>query len=102
MKRRPPLQLKCALTIIDRLREIGKPKEIEAWTGFSFPGRGEKYSNMKYGWNHFTGIDHDTKRNERGVFKLIGPGKQGWAADVSGELGNYDYLCANGGPSLIR
>lgn len=76
------------------MKEIGKPKEIEAWTGFNFPSRGEKYSSMKYHWNHFSGIDRDIKTNDRGVYKIIGPGKQGWAADVSEELGNYDYLCA--------
>lgn len=98
----PPLHWKCDLTTIDRLREIGKPKEIEAWTGFNFPGRGEKYSNMKYHWNHFSGIDRDTKKDEYGVFKFIGHGKQGWATDVSGELGNYDYLCAHAKPSSVR
>jgi alpha-amylase len=74
------------------LREIDKPKEIEAGTGFNFPGRGEKYSSMKYHWNHFSGVDRDKRTNEGGVFKFVAGGKQGWAKDVSGELGNYDYL----------
>lgn len=90
----PLLHWKCNLTVLDRQKEIGKPKEIQAWTSFDFPGRGEKYSIMKYRWNHFSGIDRDTKMNERGVYKFVGPGKQGWAADVSEEFGNYDYLCA--------
>jgi alpha-amylase len=57
---------------------------------------------MKYHWNHFSGIDRDTKKDEHGVFKFIGHDKQGWATDVSGELGNYDYLCAHAEPSSVR
>jgi alpha-amylase len=91
----PPLHWKFDLIVLDRLKEIDKPKEIEAWTSFKFPSRGGKYSSMKYHWNHFSGIDRDTKMNERGVFKFVGSGKQGWAADVSEEFGNYDYLCAH-------
>jgi alpha-amylase len=50
---------------------------------------------MKYHWHHFSGIDRDKRTNERGVFKFVGADKQGWAEDVSGELGNYDYLYAH-------
>jgi alpha-amylase len=49
---------------------------------------------MTYHWNHFSGIDRDMRTNDRGVFKFVGPSKQGWAQDVSEEFGNYDYLCA--------
>lgn len=59
--------------------------------GYSFPGRGDKYSSLKYGWQHFTGIDWDQRTQQEGVYKLIGNGKD-WAQDVSHENGNYDYL----------
>ncbi|EXJ93315.1 hypothetical protein A1O1_01707 [Capronia coronata CBS 617.96] len=77
----------------DRTKELSQPYELETWTKFTFPGRGPKYSNMKYDWRHFSGVDYDARRKEHGVFKLIGEGKRSdWASDVSKELGNYDYL----------
>lgn len=81
------------LTAPDRTKEIGKPLEVEVWTGFDFAARGDRYSTMKYHWNHFSGIDHDAKTKSNGVYKFVGQGKQGWAKDVDHELGNYDYLC---------
>ena len=57
---------------------------------------------MKYHWNHFSGINHDVKTGERGVYKFMGAGKKGWAKDVSLELGNYDYLCATTSGALIQ
>lgn len=32
----------------DRNKEISEAYEIEAWLGFDFPGRGDKYSKQKY------------------------------------------------------
>ncbi|KAK3377223.1 glycoside hydrolase family 13 protein [Lasiosphaeria ovina] len=66
-----------------------EPYEIEAWTGYTFPGRGDTYSPLKWRKEHFTGIDYDSKRGEKGVWRFAG--KQ-WAPDVDEELGNYDYL----------
>ncbi|EXJ65846.1 uncharacterized protein A1O5_11087 [Cladophialophora psammophila CBS 110553] len=77
----------------DRTKAISKPYELETWTKFTFPGRGTKYSDMKYNWRHFSGIDYDSRRKDHAIFKLIGEGKRSdWAHDVSKELGNYDYL----------
>ena len=28
----------------------------------------------------------------KGVFRITGPGHQGWSRNVDNELGNYDYL----------
>ncbi len=78
----------------DRTRELGKPIEIEAWTGFDFAGRKDRYSAMKYRWHHFTGTDYDHRTQTNGVFKFLGRGKKDWAKDVDDELGNYDYLYA--------
>ncbi|KAK2800931.1 hypothetical protein FQN51_005866 [Onygenales sp. PD_10] len=75
----------------DRRKTIGQPEEIDGWLGYTFPGRGRKYSAMKYHWFHFTGVDYDAKSRKKGIYKLVGPGKD-WAHDVSKENGNYDYL----------
>ena len=34
----------------DRTKDISDPYEIEAWLGFDFPGRGDKYSKLKWHW----------------------------------------------------
>lgn len=71
------------------LTEAGETEDIEAWTRWSFPGRGTAYSPMKWNKEHFTGIDYDHLRKENGVWRFEG---KLWAADVDEELGNYDYL----------
>lgn len=71
--------------------EISKPLEIDGWTGFDFRGRGDLYSSMRYHWQHFSGVDWDDKRKHQAIYKIRASNK-GWAADVSGENGNYDYL----------
>ena len=39
----------------DRNKVISDVYEIGAWLGFTFPGRRDQYSSMKYHWYHFTG-----------------------------------------------
>ena len=68
------------------------PHEVTVWTGFEFPGRNNKHSAFKYHWHHFSGIDYEARSNTHGIWRLVGENKIGWATDVSGELGNYDYL----------
>lgn len=75
----------------DRNKEISEPMEIEAWTKFTFPGRGKKYSDFQWNWTHFTGVDSNARTGEHGIFKLIGADKN-WSQNVSTELGNFDYL----------
>lgn len=75
----------------DRTKEIGEPRDIEGWTGFSFPGRQGKYSEFEWHFQHFTGVDYDNKTGENGIFRVHGEDK-GWAYGVSGEHGNFDYL----------
>jgi len=41
----------------DRLQTVGDAREIGAWVRFEFPGRGNTYSDMKWNWDHFTGVD---------------------------------------------
>lgn len=105
----------------DRRREITPPKKIEPWIYFSFPGRGAKYSSLRWHWQHFNGTDWDQRAQKNAIYKIIDPPspspsslthplpipnpkaatnltatgrRQGkdWAPDVSSENGNGDYL----------
>jgi alpha-amylase len=80
-----------AENLADRNNEISQPLTIAGWVGFDFPGRGEKYSPMKYHWQHFTGVDWDDASQQHAIYKILGQNKD-WASDVSDEHGNYDYL----------
>lgn len=73
----------------DRHRRIGNEEEIYAWTKFDFPGRNGKYSDFKWNWTHFDGVDWDDKRKKGGIYKFAG---KEWDADVDGENGNFDFL----------
>lgn len=75
----------------NREEEISEPYEIEAWTAFDFPGRGDNYSAFKWRAEHFIGTDYDQQRGEKAVFRFVGDNKQ-YAEAVSHEYGNYDYL----------
>ncbi|KAK4641611.1 hypothetical protein QC761_500180 [Podospora bellae-mahoneyi] len=76
---------------LDRNRELdgGEVREIESWTGFTFPGRGGRYSGREWDRRHFTGVDWDDLTREKGVWKL---GGKEWCVDVDEEVGNYDFL----------
>lgn len=78
----------------DRTKTISDPYDIDAWVGFDFPGRGDKYSSQKYHWYHFTGTDFDARNNRTAIFKILGDHGKDWAksGDVDGEKGNFDYL----------
>lgn len=75
----------------DRNNEVGRAHEIEAWTAFDFPGRGNQYSDFKWNYNHFTGVDYDELTGTKAIFRIIGENK-GWNWGVSNEKGNFDYL----------
>ena len=75
----------------NREENIGDPHDIEGWTGFNFPGRNDKYSDFKWNFNHFTGVDYDDLSKETGIFRILGENKY-WSSNVSHEMGNYDYL----------
>jgi alpha-amylase len=64
---------------------------ISAWTSFTFPGRGNKYSSFKWKWYHFDGVDWDDSRGLKRIYRINGTGK-GWDWEVDTEFGNYDYL----------
>lgn len=85
---------KCRVVEVDendRTKEISDPYEIEGWLGFDFPGRGDKYSAMKYHWEHFSGTDWDQATERKAIYKILGDNK-GWSESVDNEQGNADYM----------
>lgn len=62
---------------------------IRAWTKYTFPGRGNTYSDFKWNWTHFHGIDWDDNTKTVSIYKFYG---KKWDDDVDKEKGNFDYL----------
>lgn len=75
----------------NRNRQIGDIRNIKGWTYFDFKGRDNKYSEFKWFFEHFSGVDYDDITKENGVYMIVGDGK-GWEQGVSKEKGNFDYL----------
>lgn len=77
----------------NRQQVISEPYEIEGWTKFTFPGRGDRYSDFKWHWYHFSGLDFNNANGRSAIYMIQGDGK-GWADNeqVDEENGNYDYL----------
>ena len=73
----------------DRNQNISEPRMIKAWTSFTFPGRNGKYSDFKWNWTHFHGVDWDDITQKNGIFKFYG---KHWDEQVDKENGNFDYL----------
>ncbi|EPQ26108.1 uncharacterized protein PFL1_06316 [Pseudozyma flocculosa PF-1] len=68
-----------------------EPFDIDGWTRFTFPGRGDKHSSFQWGFEHFTGVDWDQKGEQKAIFRIEGDNKH-WASDTDRENGNFDYL----------
>ena len=77
----------------DRNKPVSDAYEIEGWTKFTYPGRQDNYSEFKWSWEHFTGIDFNQTNGKKAIYRIEGKDK-GWADDdkVNNENGNYDYL----------
>ncbi|ORY14470.1 glucan 1,4-alpha-maltohexaosidase precursor [Clohesyomyces aquaticus] len=78
----------------NRNRNLTRPKEIEAWLRFDFPGRRGKYSPMRYTSAQYNASDWDDRAQKNAIYKIVQGGKD-WAKDVSDEWGNGDYLMFN-------
>ena len=78
----------------NRQQNISEPFEIESYTKFTFPGRGEKYSNFKWNFQCFSGVDF-AEGQENGIYQIINDHGDGWEEVVDDEKGNYDYLMYN-------
>ncbi|KAF8910672.1 glycoside hydrolase family 13 protein [Gymnopilus junonius] len=76
----------------NRLKDAGRPRDIEGWTAFDYPGRGDQYSVLKWSREHFTGVDWDHKTRTNAIYRITAPGHKGWSRNVDSELGNYDFL----------
>jgi alpha-amylase len=68
----------------DRTKDTSEPYEIEAWVCFDFPGRGDKYSKMKWENFHFSGVDLNTQNNKTAIYRIVGENK-GWSNSVDKE-----------------
>ena len=75
----------------DRNNKISGEYDIKAWTKFNFAGRNNKYSDFKWNWECFDGVDWDQNKKESAIFQFTGLGKS-WDSSVDDENGNYDYL----------
>ena len=75
----------------NRNNKISGEYDIKAWTKFDFLGRNNKYSDFKWNWEHFNGVDWDENKKESAIFQFTGLGKD-WDDGVDSENGNYDYL----------
>lgn len=73
----------------NRTQDIGELRTIRAWTKYEFPGRGNTYSNFKWNWTHFHGVDWDDLTQKKSIFKFYG---KHWDDEVDKENGNFDYL----------
>lgn len=94
----------------DRRKEISSPRVIEPWIHYNFAGRGDRYSTLKWHWEHFNGTDWDQRGQKKAIFKIVDPPekedfppeaaaelstkttRKGWADDVDSENGSADYL----------
>lgn len=79
----------------DRNRPISDWYTIKAWTGFTFPGRGDTYSSMKWSWWCFDAVSFDQNDPAGGSRRLFRLKDKTFATEVSHEHGNYDYLMAD-------
>ena len=73
----------------NRTRFISKPQKILAWTKYNFDGRNNKYSDFKWNWTHFHGVDWDEYKKKKSIYIFYG---KHWDKEVDLENGNFDYL----------
>jgi alpha-amylase len=75
----------------DRVNPKGGLRDIQAYTGFTFPGRKGEHSAFQWHWRHFDAVDYDQLNpGERDTVYLL-EGKQ-FDDEVSLEFGNFAYL----------
>ena len=75
----------------DRLHPIGPLQEIEAYTGFNFPGRRGKYSDFEWHWWHFDAVDYNKSNPDNYNTIYLFEGKN-FDDYVALEKGNFAYL----------
>lgn len=78
----------------DREKVISDVFEIESYTKFTFPGRGETYSNFKWDFTCFSGVDY-AEGLDKAIYQIFNDFGDGWDDIIDNEKGNYDYLMYN-------
>lgn len=78
----------------NRQLNLTEPFEIESYTRFTFPGRGNQYSDFQWNFTCFSGVDF-AEGQESGIYQIIHEHGDGWEEMIDDELGNYDYLMYN-------
>ncbi len=73
----------------NRLQQNPVAETIEAWTGFNFPARQQKYSSFEWNHTHFDGVDYNQRNSHCAIYNLAGTP---WDTGVDTEHANYDYL----------
>ena len=71
---------------------LSDPYEIRGYTRFTFSGRSEQYSNFKWDYMCFSGVDYAEGESEHAIYRIMNGHGDGWEDVVGDELGNYDYL----------
>ncbi|HKS27446.1 MAG TPA: alpha-amylase [Pyrinomonadaceae bacterium] len=87
----------------DRNTPVGEWEKIIAWTKFTFEGRGDTHSSMKWYWWCFDSVSYNEATHDASHIYRLKP--KGFETDVSHEHGNYDYLLANDldmGEEMVR
>ena len=79
----------------NREKLIGAPEEIEAFTKFTFPGRGKQYSDFIWNYQCFTGVDYNKMTDENAIYTIQQEWGDDWEEMIDDEKGNYDYLMFN-------
>lgn len=74
----------------NRNEPVGEYQTIKAWTHFTFPGRGDKYSSLKWHWWHFDAIDYNAYNASENAIYLLKDKEFDRNTDL--EKGNFDYL----------
>jgi len=72
----------------DRTKVSAEAEAVEAWTRFTFPGRGGAHSDMRWSAEHFTAFDLNTDQGPA-IFLVE---NKAFSQDVDQENGNYDFL----------
>jgi alpha-amylase len=77
----------------NRNRTISDWHNIYAWTKFTFPGRGDVYSSMKWYWWCFDSLSYNAITKDASRLYRLKDKK--FSTEVSHEHGNYDFLMAD-------
>ncbi len=64
---------------------------IEVYTKFTFPGRGQKYSNFIWDYQCFTGVSVTDNEGTR-IYTILNEYGTDWEDVLDTEFGNPDYL----------